>query len=81
MSKLKLVILVGMLSILLAAGCAAPQADETYCQDLQDIANAVDQYAEIDRPSAETEVMEDLNEMGATERCPGYNPAEADKDG
>lgn len=48
---------------------------------MDDVRTAIKQYADIDRVSVETEVVEDIDEMGATERCPGYNTANADNDG
>ncbi len=61
--------------------CTPTPVDETYCQDIADVQDAVQQYADVDRVSVTNEVMEDLNEMGAQNRCPGYAYQQGDADG
>jgi len=79
----RILILVSVLAMLFTAACTPPpqpEPDQTYCQDIEDVQNAVQQYAEVDRVSVTNEVMDDLNEMGANERCPGYQHNEQEKE-
>jgi hypothetical protein len=71
---------VSVVGILVQQSCG-PQPDPTYCEDIEDVRTSIKQYADIDRASVEDEVLEDLNEMGATQNCPGYDPHDRDTDG
>lgn len=72
-------VLIGTLLMILGlASCTPPAPDYTYCQDLQDSRIALQQYADIDRPSVESELLDDINEMGIQARCNGYSYAQED---
>lgn len=83
MYSTKKLIATGMVAVIgvgSALGCQPMEVDYQYCDDIETVRSSLNDVT-VTRTGIVAELNDDLDEMGAERRCPGYSVGQQDQDG